>query len=336
MVRPTIKDIALSTGVSEAAVSFALNGKPGVSEETRQRVIAAAGQVGWRRNVAAQALSGDRAGAVGLVIARNATSIGGEAFFLRLIAGIESVISDQSLSLVLHIVDSVDLEMETYRRWWSERRVDGVLLVDLRTADPRPDCLRELGLPAVLIGGPGPDGVASVNVDDTAAMRLIVDHLAGRGHEHICHVAGMTEFAYTRRRIEAFTAATSERRITAEGSYSTDYSEEVGARATEEILALSRRPTAVIYDNEVLAMAGIGTLHRCGLRIPDDMAVVAWEDNAIWRAIRPQLTALRRDPAVLGADGARLLLDRLAGGEARTVVEPVPELIVRDSTGAEG
>ncbi len=332
MARPTIRDIAQATGVSDAAVSFALSGKSGVSEETRQRVVAAAAAVGWHRNAAAQALSVARAGAIGLVIARPPTSVDSESFFLRMIAGIESVINAQSLALVLQIADSVETEMQTYRRWWSERRVDGVVLVDLRVNDPRPALLLELGLPTVLVGGPGPAGLPTVFIDDLAAMKVIVTHLADRGHRHIAHVAGITDFVHTQRRIDGFKSATAELGLRAESSYLTDYSEQVGAQATEEILALADRPTAIIYDNDVLAMAGIGTLNDHGLRIPEDVAVVAWEDNPLWRATRPQLSALRRDPSVLGAHSAQLLAKVMAGTRPINVAEPTPELIVRAST----
>ncbi|MCU6480282.1 DNA-binding LacI/PurR family transcriptional regulator [Arthrobacter silviterrae] len=332
MSRPTMRQIAQVTGLSEAAVSFALNGKGGVSPATVTRVHEAAEKLGWRRNVAAAALSGARAGAVGLVLARGRDGLGNDSFFLRLIAGIESVINAESQALVLQIVETLEQEQETYQRWWSERRVDGVFVVDPRTTDTRPQQLKGLGLPAVAIGGTPGFGLPFVGVDDAAAMTVLVQHLAGQGHTDIAHVAGINDLLHTRRRVEAFAAAAKKLGIRAHGSYLTDYSEHSGLEATEEILALPERPTAIIYDNEVLALAGLATFNAHRLDVPQDMAVVAWEDNIIWTAIRPQLTALRRDPTVMGAEAARSLLELMAGTTPEDVQMPTPQLVVRDST----
>lgn len=334
MGRPTIKDIADATGVSEAAVSFALNDKSGVSAATRARIKESAEALGWHPNVAAQALSADRARALGLVIARSPDSVGSESFFLGLIAGTESVLTSLSLALVLQIVPSVDDEIETYRRWRSERRVDGILLVDLRIGDPRPAMISELGLSAVIIGDPGTNAVPGISINDAPAMEAIVDHLAGQGHRRIAHVSGLPDLTHTRRRTEAFRAAASALGIRTAGSQSTDYSQASGVRVTNELLMREDRPTAVVFDSEILAVSGLSTIHSAGLRVPDDIAIVSWEDHVICTATAPQLTALRRDPFTLGRDGASALVDLVNGGAVRDRHEPTPELIVRGSSQA--
>lgn len=334
MKRTRIRDIADAVGVSTAAASFALNGKPGVSAEVRQRVLDAAARMGWQPNVAARSLAGAHAGAIGLVIARSADSFGTENFFLRFIAGVEKAINSRSLSLVLQTVDSVDAEIATYRRWYSEHRVDGVILVDLRVDDVRPPVLIELGLPAVVIGGPSSFGLPHIAISDADAMRVIVDHLTSAGYRHLAYVCGLPELAHTASRMNAFRAASLDSSTRIEPPFITDYSAAAGTRATEEILALPERPTAIIFDNEVLALAGLSVLTRQGIDIPGEIAVVAWEDNPIWLALRPHLTALSRDPTTLGFEGAMALLEAIDGNPVATRSEPVPQLIVRESTGA--
>ena len=153
--RPTITDIAQRAGVSKGSVSYALNGHPGVSELTRRRILAIAEEVGWHPNRAARALSASRAGACGLALARPARTLAYEPFFSKLLSGIESELSARQFALMLQIVEDVEAETEVLRRWWAERRVDGVLLVDLRVDDPRIPLVEQLGLPGGDRGGPG-------------------------------------------------------------------------------------------------------------------------------------------------------------------------------------
>src|SRR3954451_23766939 len=135
--RPTIADIARRAGVSKGAVSYALNGQPGVSEATRQRIVAIAQEIGFNPNSAARALSGASARAVGLTLCRPARILSIEPFFMGLISGFEAELSARGFALTLQVVGTPEGEVEVYRRWWGERRVDGVIVTDLRENDIR-------------------------------------------------------------------------------------------------------------------------------------------------------------------------------------------------------
>lgn len=115
MQRPTIRDIAEAAGVSPSAVSFALNGRPGVSQATRERIRSVADKMGWTPNVVARALSASRAGAIGLVIARPSTTVSAERFFFEFIVGMQGELARAELSLVLQIVETTAEEIATYR-----------------------------------------------------------------------------------------------------------------------------------------------------------------------------------------------------------------------------
>src|SRR5262245_323574 len=167
MKRLTISDIADAAGVSTGAVSYALNGKPGVSPATRERVLRIADSLGWRPSNAARALTRSRAGALGLIVDRPAQVLGVEPFFMQLVAGIEAALrSDPSTALTLQLTEDSAAETETYRRWWAERRVDGVILVDLHEQDARLDVVTEIGLPAVALGYPQSPAVPAIWADD--------------------------------------------------------------------------------------------------------------------------------------------------------------------------
>ncbi|WP_130865713.1 LacI family DNA-binding transcriptional regulator [Acidipropionibacterium timonense] len=332
MQRPTIKDIAKETGVSAGAVSFALNDKPGVSEETRARIKAVAKGMGWSPNVAAVALSGNRAGAVGIVIARDDQSFAGEGFFMRLIAGMEERLTPRSMALVLQLVRSAEEELEVHRRWWAQRRVDGVVLVDPAVDDPRWQLFEELGMPAVVVGADPSTPLPGVHIDDGAAVESIIEHLAERGHQRVARVGGGAGLTHSSVREAAFRRACRRRGMTVASVPVTDASEDAGGRETTSLLRSSQPPTAILYDNEVLALGGLIAIRARGLSVPDDVAVVSFEDAAMCRVLSPALTALSRDPSVLGAHAVDMLLARIEGRPCADVVEEPPVLVVRGST----
>ncbi|GAA1718043.1 LacI family DNA-binding transcriptional regulator [Isoptericola hypogeus] len=329
--RITLKDVASRAGVSESAASFALNGRPGVSDATRARVLEVAEALEWRPNHAARTLSGAGTSTIGLVIARGTQEIGSESFFLRLLAGIQDELSPRHYGLLLQIVASLDEEVATYRGWSTAARVDGVLVVDLHTDDPRPAALEQLDLPAVLVGVADPEHRRpAVTIDDGAAMERVVAHLIDTGHRHVVHLCGDLTARHVAARAAAFRGAAEGAGVVAE-VVDTGFAPAVAARAVAASCEGEQRPDAYVFDNEVLALAGMHSLTQAGLRVPDDACVVVWEDSPVARAIDPALTALDRDPFTLGAHAARRLLEVLAGADG-DVEEPLPSLVVRQST----
>ncbi len=239
-----------------------------------------------------------------------------DSFFLQLVSGIQEVLAERHLGLLFQVAADVADECAVYRRWWAEHRVDGVLVVDPRTADPRPDLLDELGLPAVVIGGPPDDrhpGLSTVWADDAGAMAALVDGLYARGHRRIAHIAGLPGLAHTERRIRALRAEAERRGLTEVRSVTTDYSDAEGAAATRRVLEGSAPPTALIYDNDVMAVAGVAAAAELGFAVPADVSVVAWEDSALCRIVKPWLSALSRDSVEFGRTAATELTSLLDG-----------------------
>ncbi|GAA2403542.1 LacI family DNA-binding transcriptional regulator [Streptomyces glaucosporus] len=327
-------DIARRAGVTKSAVSFALNGRPGVSEATRARVLAIADELGWQPNSAARALSDGRAGAFGLVVDRPARSLGAEPFFMQLVSGIQDELSGDGVSLLFTVVSGAGVETAAYRAWWAQRKVDGVFLVDLRVDDPRVRALEEMRMPAVVIGSPADSGsLPAVWSDEAAGVRAAVAHLADLGHRSIAHVTGPAGLRHSVIRAEAFTAAVAERGVTG-WNVEADYSGEQGFAVTRALLEGAERPTAILYDNDVMAVSGLSAAQSLGVRVPEDVSLVAWDDSPLCELVRPALTALRRDIAAYGALAARQLRDAAGGRAVRHRQAPDPTLIVRGSTAA--
>ncbi len=333
MKRPTMMDIARRAGVTKAAVSFALNGRPGVSEPTRRRIVAIAEELGWQPNSAAVALSDGRAGAFGLVVDRPARTLGLEPFFTQLISGIQSELSADGTPLLFTMADNQQTEIDIYRRWWAQRRVDGVFLVDLQERDARIPALEELGMPAVVIGAPiGTGRLPAVWADDGASVRTAVAHLAGLGHRRVARVSGPSHLRHTLIRTDAFDQAAADLGIGAVTAEA-DYSGEQGAAATRALLQGPTPPTALLYDNDVMAVSGLAAAQALGLRVPDDVSIIAWDDSALCELVHPRLTALRRDIPGYGAHAARRLREAAGGAAVGDLQDPAPELTLRDSTG---
>ncbi|WP_278100934.1 LacI family DNA-binding transcriptional regulator [Microbacterium proteolyticum] len=330
--RPTIADVARRAGVSKGLVSFALNGRAGVAPDTRDRILSVAAEMGWSPSLRARSLSVGRAFACGLVIGRSPDVIAADPFFPSFIAGVEDEFSVSGQVLVLAAATPGRHEEETYRGLAADRRVDGVILSDLRADDPRIDLVASLGIAAVTLGVPDVDSpFTSVSVDDGAGIRLAVDHLADLGHTDIAHVAGPSAMLHGRHRAAAFEAAARARGIRAR-VVETDFSAADGARATTALLDAEVPPTAIVYSNDNMAVAGLGTAQRRGLSVPRDLSITGFDDTELGRHLFPALTSVSTDARGWGAAAARALLQAIAGGEPEALALADPGLQVRDST----
>jgi len=333
--RPTIADVAREAGVSKGLVSFALNDKPGVAPATRERILRVAQQVGWVPSVRARSLSTDRAFALGLVIARDPEILSGDPFFPAFIAGVESALSPVEHALVLSMVGSEESEIASYRRLAAHGRVDGVILTDLRGDDPRIDLVHELGLPAVTLGLPAaPSGLPAVILDDTAGVHAAVAHLAALGHRRIAHVAGPSRMLHGERRAQSFLAAVAELGLQAGEVVETDFTAADGARATRQLLARRDRPTAVVYANDPMAIAGLGVAQRLGLDVPRELSITGFDGSDVGEYVHPALTTVTTAVQDWGRAAAELLL-RLVDDPATSVADvtlPPARLVIRDST----
>lgn len=332
--RVTIADIAERAGVSIGAVSFALNGRKGVSAETRQRILMVADELGWAPASAARSLAEAKTATFGLVLARDPKNLGAESFYMQFFAGIESELSLRNHGLLLQVVPDIRSELETLRGWRNARRVDGVILVDVRVDDPRIAYLAMTpGLPTVVVGDPSVAGpLSSVWTDDASGAREAVRHLVGLGHRRIARVSGLQELAHTRIRDEAFLDE-----MRAHGGdpvlVHTDYTPAQGAEVTRDLLTETDAPTALLFDNDIMAVAAIGVATQLGVRVPEDVSIIAWDDSVLCQHTVPSLTALSHDVVNFGAHVARRLFDVVGGAEPEAYLDSTPALQVRGSTG---
>lgn len=273
-------------------------------------------------------------GRIGLVLARASQVLGEEPYYHEFLEGLERVLTPAGLSVLVKVVTDRAAENATYEQWSAQRRVGGVILVDLSPDDDRVALVRELGIPAVVIGDPSTASrLPTVWTDDAGFAREAARFLADHGHTVLGHVCGPLVFAHTQLRRGGFEAEAAERGltlITAEG----DYSQESGRAATAQVLAASPvRPTAIVYDNDVMALGGLETIKEHDLVVPADVSVVAWDDSAQCQLAVPALSAMSHDVGRIGELAAGAVLDAMRQASADAVYEaPKAHIVVRDST----
>ncbi|MFI5665018.1 LacI family DNA-binding transcriptional regulator [Streptomyces sp. NPDC051684] len=335
MQRVTIKDVAAAAGVSKGAVSIAFNHKPGLSETTRERIFATARELGWAPNSSARSLSTQRTDTIGLALCRPARLLGLEPFYMEFISGIESVLAEHSCSLLLRLVSSLEEEIALQETWWRERQIGGSILVDFHQDDPRIAPLEQLGLPAVAVGHPDlTGGIASVWTDDATAMAEAVRYLAALGHRHIARVGGPPGLGHSAIRERAFEHTLLDLGLGPGVQVTTGFAGEEGARATRSLLLRPERPTAVVYDNDIMAVAGLGVAAEMGISVPDELSLLAWDDSQLCRLTHPTLSAMSHDVHGFGAEVTRELFTVIAGRDVTPHPVRTPSLTPRASTAA--
>lgn len=329
----TISDVARAAGVSKTAVSFALNGRGGIREDTRARILETAEQLGWVPSRPARSLSVSRSFAVGLVIARDPETLRADPFFPSFIAGIEAELSERGLALMLQMVPGHARELDSYRRMVRERRVDGVFVTDLFVDDERPALLRELGLPTVLVGPAlTGTGLPCVGVDDRPGIEAAVEHLVSLGHTRIAHVGGPRGMVHAQSRYEAWQHAVAGAGLQPDLYVESDFSARGGAAATGQLLALEQPPTAIVFANDLMALAGVSVATARGVSVPGDLSVTGYDDTEMAAYLQPTLTSVSSEVIAWGQAAARRLLEEIDRRPISEISLPAPQLVVRDST----
>lgn len=376
--RPTLEAVAAHAGVSRATVSRVVNGGAGVREEVRERVLGSVEALGYVPNNAARTLVTRRTGAVAVVIAEPESRVFADPFFAQQLRGISRELSAHDIQLLLTMLER-DSDQARVGRYLSGGHVDGTLLFSLHGDDPpegfRAGSAREpatlFGLPTVFGGRPGwpgaedDPGLLYVDTDNRDGARQAVAHLLERGRRCVGAITGPLDQTSAVDRLRGYRDALAEagvgpdgragsRPAAAEGADLVAYGQftaESGERAMAELL--DRRPDldAVFAGNDLMATGALRTLRAHGRRVPEEVAVVGYDDLEAATWSQPALTTVRQDVEGMGGTMARLLLSRLGpspvaaeagqaaeagprGGPGRRpapVITPA-RLVVRDST----
>jgi LacI family repressor for deo operon, udp, cdd, tsx, nupC, and nupG len=310
----TINDVAQLAGVSKATVSLILSGRPGPAQSTRERVTEVAHRLGWRPSPQARGLSMSRTSAIGLVMARDPEVFALDPFFSRFVAGVEIALRSRDYALVLRITGEAPGEEEATYRFMAHHRADGVLLTDLRLRDERFALLAALGLPAVAVGHPvGACPLPTIGPDDDADVHEAVRHLVALGHRRVAHVGGPLQYVHSHHRARIFDRAARAHGLTTYRRARGDFTADSGRRATVRLLELVEPPTAIVYDNDLMAAAGLGAARDAGRRVPEDLSILSLDRSQLGELAHPPLTGIMHDVVTWGRQAAEVLLCLIDG-----------------------
>lgn len=306
----TLEEVAQLAGVSRATVSRVVNGNPSVSDDVRRTVERAVDQLGYVPNRAARSLVTRRSDSVALIITEPATRLFGDPFFPRLLRGVTTELSARDIQLVLLMPESRP-EEDRAERYLAAGHVDGVLLVSLHGDDPLPGRLAARGVPVVVGGRPPRHApVSYVDVDNRQGASLAVQHLVARGCQTIATIAGPQDMSAGVDRLVGYRDALGDAGLLNDPHLEAvaDFMQEGGEAAMR--LLLERRPDldAVFIASDLMAAGALHALRAAGRRIPDDVAVVGYDDSPIAAMTDPPLTSVRQPIEEMGGEMARLLI----------------------------
>ncbi|MFF1277338.1 LacI family DNA-binding transcriptional regulator [Streptomyces marokkonensis] len=328
--RPTLEAVAARAGVSRATVSRVVNGSDGVREPLAERVRQAVEELGYVPNQAARSLVTKRHDAVAVVVAEPETRVFADPFFARQLRGISKELTAHDNQLVLLLTEDRD-DHARVGRYLAGGHVDGALVISLHIDDPLPGLIQRAGVPTVFGGRPDFNGgVVYVDSDNRGGARDAVRHLLGLGRSRVAHITGALDQTSAVDRLDGFrdVMTDADPRLVVEG----DFTPAGGERAMRELL--DRRPDldAVFAGNDLMAAGALRVLRERGRRVPDDVAVVGFDDMLpIAEQTEPPLTTVRQDIEGMGRLMARLLLrdldrtgvpDEAVGGGPSSVVLP--------------
>ena len=329
----TIDDVAARAGLSTATVSRALRDLPNVSAAAKARVLQAAKELDYVITPTASRLATGRTRAIGVV-----TPYLGTWFFGQALSGVERVLRAK-YDVLLYALPDAAVQQDFFARMPLRRRVDGVVLLAVSLDGDQQDALRSLDLPMVSVGDPLAESF-SVGIDDEGAARTATNHLISLGHSRIAMIGdAASRFGTPRRRRRGFLGAMRSAGLATPVRYEVDggYTVAGGASAMAELLSLPQPPTAVFAQSDEMAAGALQAMRRLGLRCPEDVSIVGFDDHELAAAL--DLTTMAQPAQQRGEVAASRLLTALADGSATTGAGRElarTRLVVRSSTGPPG
>lgn len=326
----TLTDVARLAGVSVATASKALNERDEVAPATRQRVLKAAEDLAFQPNAMARGLISGQTRTIGLLT----DELGGR-FAIPILLGVENTAGNEQMSVLLCDTRGDAIRRQHYLRTLLARSVDGLIVLG-ESNDVRASLADQISVPVVYVYGESdnPNDLSIIS-DDRGGSRLAAEHLVAQGRRAIGHITGEQTYRAARERAEALseTLAEAGQQVVGGPMYG-DWTQQWARHAARTLLAAHPQIDAIFCGSDQLAVGAADTLHQMGVRIPDDVALVGYDNWEVFSAqSRPPLTTIDLNLQEIGATAARYLFRALAGEDLSGVIRHPTRLVVRESTG---
>lgn len=333
----TLKDVAARVGVTQAAVSMALSGNPRISQKTRRAVQKAAAELGYVPSSAGRALRRQSAGAIALIVPNTSHHVFGHAYFMHVLTGVSMSSNAHDAQLVVSTNADDNSGINAYERVIRSGSADGVIVTSAAVDDANVEALAASGLPVVLIGNfPYLRQAITVGTDDVAASRTITEHLITvHGRTRLLHVSGPLDHQTGIDRRQGFLDAVRHHGV-ADGArvIEGDMSEASGSAAVETARASGFDFDGAVFANDDMAFGGMQALARAGRRVPDDIALVGFDDFGLARTTTPGITTMRVPAEQMARVATDTLFSILAGEHTGPAHVELPvEFVTRASCG---
>jgi DNA-binding LacI/PurR family transcriptional regulator len=325
---PTVLDVAKLAGVSTQTVSRVANGRTNVEEPTRKRVLEAMRTLNYRPNAAARSLATARTGTIGLI-----TSTLSTYGTMRIVDGISDAAQTHGYTIALMPLKLPSAgDVSGAAASMARLHVDGVIVIVESSALEKLSLDLPAGLPVVLTDGDASHRFLSIDSDAETGVRVAVEHLIALGHTHISHVAGPLDSYQAGVRTRSWANTLRDHKLRAPRPLRGDWSAESGYAAGRR-LARAGKATAVVAANDQMALGVIRAYADEGLRVPQDVSVIGFDDMLESRHFVPRLTTIRQDFPEIGRQAVRALHDRMDPSHSPEPVAPVPTVFIeREST----
>ncbi len=335
LIMSTLEEIASLSGVSRSTVSRVINDDPHVKEVTRERVLKIVQDLNYQPNMAARSLAVSRTNILGLVIPTGISSLFTDPYFPIFIHGVSSACNAKNHSVMLWLAEP-EYERRTIRQVLHNGFVAGVIVSSMLLDDPLVEALLEANFPFVLVGRHlSNTNVSYVDVDNRKSAQDIVTHLLRVGHQRIAHISGPLNIVSGLDRQEGYLTALRSRGATVDPQLivEADFTEDGAALAMQRLLP--RKPQAVFAASDAMAVGAMRIIRDAGLRIPDDIAVVGFDDLPFAERHLPSLTTIRQPIHQMGEMAVKTLLELLEHPDMgpQRVILPT-QLMIRESCGA--
>jgi len=327
----TMKQVAEKAGVSTSTVSHVINNTRVVSDDVRERVLAVIQELRYIPSAVARSLKNDKTHTIGMMIPNNSNP-----YFAELIQGIEDSAFKLGYNIILCNAYDDAKKQAAYLRVLMEKRIDGLILVASGDDEELAEILRGMPMPKVVVDREV-SGVDAdfIEADHDRGGYLATKYLIGLGHRDIACVSGPMHLVPSRDRVAGYQRALQEAGIAVNSHFlvHSDFTSEGGYTAFKHLLGLAHRPTAVFAGNDLMAFGGMCAANEAGVRVPEDLSVIGYDDIALASFSTPRLTTMAQPKYEMGETIARILVERIQGGHQpvrREMFKPV--LVERQST----